>query len=116
MIEKKDCLRESNILKMHKRSSLLVMIIKVFITHLDQNLIVKVMKIKKQQQNNNMETKSPNAFDYLKSLREDAKDLMDEIEDADDDIDKYRLVFIGSNREKFHFNIFRTPLDFLTYL
>ena len=74
------------------------------------------MKIKKQQQNNNMETKSPNVFDYLKSLRQDAKDLMDEIEDADDDIDKYRLVFIGSNREKFHFNIFRTPSDFLTYL
>ena len=34
-----------------------------------------------------------------------AKDLMDEIEDADNDIDKYKLAFIGSNREKFNFHI-----------
>ena len=39
---------------------------------------------------------------------------MDEIEDADDDIDKYKLVFIGSNREKFNFNIFRMPVSFLS--
>ena len=37
---------------------------------------------------------------------------MDEIEEAEDDIDKYKLVFIGSNREKFNFNIFKMPLDF----
>ena len=37
---------------------------------------------------------------------------MDEIEEADDGIDKYKLVFIGSNREKFNFNIFKMPLDF----
>ena len=30
---------------------------------------------------------------------------MDEIEDADNDIDKYKLAFIGSNREKFNFHI-----------
>ena len=41
-------------------------------------------KDKKNQQNNNTQTKSPNLFDYLKSLRQDAKDLMDEIEDADE--------------------------------
>ena len=38
---------------------------------------------------------------------------MDEIEDSGDDIDVYKLVFIGSNREKFNFNIFRKPLNFL---
>ena len=37
---------------------------------------------------------------------------MDEIEDADKNIDIYKLAFIGSNREKFNFNIFRKPLIF----
>ena len=31
---------------------------------------------------------------------------MDEIEDADDDIDDGKLLFIGSNKEKFNFNTF----------
>ena len=39
---------------------------------------------------------------------------MDEIENLDDDIDVYKLVFIGSNREKFNFNICRKPLNFLS--
>ena len=39
---------------------------------------------------------------------------MDEIEDADKDIDICKLVFIGSNKEKFNFNIFRMPLNFLS--
>ena len=39
---------------------------------------------------------------------------MDEIEDADKDIDICKLVFIGSNKEKFSFNIFRMPLNFLS--
>ena len=40
--------------------------------------------------------------------------MIDEIKDADNDIDKNRLVFIGSNRKKFNFNIFRMPLNFLS--
>ena len=40
--------------------------------------------------------------------------VMNEIKDADDDIDKYKLVFIGSNREEFSFNIFRKPLNFIS--
>ena len=66
----------------------------------------------KKQQNNNIDTKPPNVFDYLKSLSQDAKILMDEIEEADDAFDKYKLGFIGSNREQFNFNIFRMPLEF----
>ena len=66
----------------------------------------------KKQQNNNIDTKPPNVFDYLKSLSQDAKILMDEIEEADDAIDKYKLGFNGSNREQFNFNIFRMPLEF----
>ena len=54
-------------------------------------------KYKKNQQNNNIDTKPPNNFNYLKSLSQEAKDLMDEIEDADDDIDDGKLLFIGSN-------------------
>ena len=38
---------------------------------------------------------------------------MDDIEDSDDDIDIYKLAFIGSNKEKFNFNTFDMPLNFL---
>ena len=57
-------------------------------------------KYKKPQQNNNIDTKPPNVFNYLKSLGQDAKDLRDEIKDANDEIDIYELVFIGSNKKK----------------
>ena len=39
---------------------------------------------------------------------------MDEIEDVNNDIDKHKLLFIGSNKEKFNFNTFRIPLNFLS--
>ena len=38
---------------------------------------------------------------------------MDEIEEANDDIDNNKLLFIGSNKEKINFNIFGTPLNLL---
>ena len=50
---------------------------------------------------------------YLKSLSQEAKDLMDEIEDVNNDIDYNKIIFIGSNKEKFNFNIFSMPLNFL---
>ena len=67
----------------------------------------------RKQQNNNIDTKPPNTSHYLKRLSQKAKDSMDEIEDADDDIDDGKLLFIGSNKEKFHFNNFNKPLIFL---
>ena len=70
--------------------------------------------IKKQQSNNNINTKPPNVSNYLKSLSQEAKLLMDEIGDADDDINNNKLLFIGSDKEKFNFNIFSTPLSFLS--
>ena len=39
---------------------------------------------------------------------------MDEIEEVNDDIDIYKLVFTGSNKEKFHLNTFTMPLNFLS--
>ena len=91
------------------------MIMKVFTTHLNQNLMMKMINNKiKNQQNNNIGTKPPNVFNYLKSLSPEAKYLMDEIEDADDDIDYGKLLFIGSNKEKFNFNTFRKPLNFIS--
>ena len=39
---------------------------------------------------------------------------MDEIEDADGDIDDGKLLFIGDNKEKFNFNTFSMPLSFLS--
>ena len=39
---------------------------------------------------------------------------MDEIKDPDKYIDIYQLSFIGSNREKFSFDIFRKPLNFVS--
>ena len=68
----------------------------------------------KKQQTNNIDTKPPNIFNYLKSLSQQAKDLMEEIEDADDDIDYGKLLFIGSNKEKCDFNTFRKPLIFIS--
>ena len=68
----------------------------------------------KNQQNNNIDTKPPNVFNYLKSLSPEAKDLRDEIEDADDDIDYGKLLFIGSNKEEFNFNTFGKPLNFIS--
>ena len=38
---------------------------------------------------------------------------MDEIEDDNDDTDDDKLLFIGSNKEKFNFNTFDMPLNFL---
>ena len=38
---------------------------------------------------------------------------MDEIEETNDDIDYNKLFFVGSNKEKFNFNIFGTLLIFL---
>ena len=67
----------------------------------------------KKQQNKKIDTKPPNVFDYLKSLSQEAKDLMDEIEEENDGIDYNKLSFVGSNREKFNFNTFGTLLNFL---
>ena len=88
---------------------------KVFTTHLDQNLMIKRINIKNNnnKNNNNIDTKPLNVFDYLKSSSQEAKDLVDEIEDPDNDIDINKLVFIGSNKENFNFNTFRMPLSFL---
>ena len=79
-------------------------------------LIIKInRRIKKQQQqNSNIESKPLNVFDYLKSLSQEVKYLMDEIEDADNYTEIHQLVFIGSNKEKFNFNIFKMPLNFLS--
>ena len=65
--------------------------------------MIKMIKIKKQQ-TNNIDTKPPNVFNYLKSLTPETNDLMDEIEDVNNDIDKHKLLFIGSNKEKFKLN------------
>ena len=48
----------------------------------------------KKQQTNIIDTKPSNVFDYLKSLSQEAKDLMDEIEDENDDIDDGKLDFL----------------------
>ena len=70
-----------------------------------------MIKIKKQQ-TNNIDAKPPNVFNYLKSLSQEANDLMDEIEEVNIDIDIHKLLFIGSNKEKINFNTFRMSLNF----
>ena len=39
---------------------------------------------------------------------------MDEIQDTDDDMDNGKVLFIGSNKEKFNFNSFMKPLNFIS--
>ena len=70
-------------------------------------------KYKKTQQNNDIDTKPLNVFSYLKSLSQKAKDLLVEIEDADDNIDDSKLLFIANKRDKFSFNTFRKLLNFI---
>ena len=71
-------------------------------------------KYKIKQQNNNIDTKPSNVFNYLKSLSPEVKDLMNEIEDADDDINNDMFIFIDSNQEKLNFNTFKMPLNFIS--
>ena len=86
-------------LKMRKKNQLEMMIMKVFTTHLDQNLMIKRKNNKLIIQTQNHQISLIN----LESLSLEAKDLMDEIEDDDDDMDINKLAFIGSDREKFNF-------------
>ena len=67
-----------------------------------------------KQQNNNIDSKPLNVYDYLKSLSQEAKDLIDKLKDANDDIDDGKLLFIGSNKERFNFNTFNKPLNFIS--
>ena len=53
-----------------------------------------MINIKKNQQNNNIDTKPPNIVNYLKSLSQEAKNLMNEIEDADEDTDIHKLLLV----------------------
>ena len=62
----------------------------------------------KNQQTNNIDTKPPNVFKYLKSLSQETNDLMDKMEEVNNDIDIHKLAFIGSN-----FTTFSMPLNFL---
>ena len=41
---------------------------------------------------------------------------MDEIKDANDDINDGKLLFVGSNKEKFNFNTFNKPLNFQSFV
>ena len=43
-----------------------MMIMKVFTTHLYQNVMINIINIKK---NNNVDTKPPNVFNYLKTFK-----------------------------------------------
>ena len=70
-------------------------------------------KLKRLKRQKNICSISLIVSNYLKSLSQEAKDFMDEIEDANSDIDCNRLFLIGSKKEKFNFNIFSMPLNFL---
>ena len=95
-----------------------MMIMEVFTTHLNQNLMIIMINIKKNQQNNNIDSKLLNFSNYLKSLSPEAQDLMDKIEDADDDIDDDKLLSIDSNKKNKNFNTikFKAIKCYFSYL
>ena len=68
----------------------------------------------KKQETSNIDTKPLNVFNYLKSLSQETNDLMDEMKEANDDIDIYKLLFIVSHKNKFNFNTFKMPLNVLS--
>ena len=39
--------------------------------------------------------------------------MKDKLRDVEKDLDKEKLIFVGSNWEKFNFSTFKGPLDFL---
>ena len=47
-------------------------------------------------------------------MRQEVKDLIDEIEEANDNIDNGKLIFIGSNKEKYNFSTSKWPLNFIS--
>ena len=72
------------------------------------------MKIRIKKQNKDIGLKTLNNFTYSKSLSQEAKDLIDEIEDVDKDIDIYKLVFIGINKKNIYFeDAIEFPLSYL---
>ena len=89
-----------------------MIIMKVFITHLDQNLMIKMINMKKKK-TNNLDTKPLSVFNYSKNLSQKTNNLMDEIEETNNDIDIHKFAFIGRNKENFNFNVFHMPLNFL---
>ena len=68
----------------------------------------------KKQETSSIDTKPLNVFNYLKSLSQETNDLMDEMKEANDDIDIYKLLFIVSHKNKFNFNTFKMPLNVLS--
>ena len=68
----------------------------------------------KKQKTSSIDTKPLNVFNYLKSLSQETNDLMDEMKEANDDIDIYKLLFIVSHKNKFNFNTFKMPLNVLS--
>ena len=61
-----------------------------------------------------IDSKSINVFDYLKSLSQKEKGLMDEMEEVNQNIDIQKLIFIDSNKKRFNLNIFDMPLTFIS--
>ena len=52
--------------------------------------------------------KNTGCFWLFKDLSQETEDLMIELEDTEDDLDNEKLIFKGSNGEKFNFNTFKT--------
>ena len=75
-------------------------------------MIIKMIKIK----NNKLiiQTQTTKYLQLFNKLSQEAEYLMYEIEEENDDIDIYKLDFVGSDREKFNFNTFKMPLNFLS--
>ena len=67
----------------------------------------------KKQQTNNIDTKPPIIINYLKSLSQETNNLIDEIEDADNDIGGGKLLIVGRNKEIFNFNTFSISFRYL---
>ena len=88
---------------------------KVFTTHLDHNLVVMIIKIRiKEITRQQYRHKTVKDFLLFQKFKWRVKRFDGWNRRVDDDVDKYKLVFIGSNRETFNFNIFNWLLAFLS--
>ena len=78
-----------------------------------EGLFKRLKNIEKAKKTTKLRFNTTNCMKLFKNSKPRGKDLIDEIEDANNDIDYNKRFFIGSNKEKFNCNTFSTQLNFL---
>ena len=71
------------------------------------------MRIKKTTTKQQYRVKTAKCLWLFKKFKSTGN-IEDEIEDANNNVNDGQVLFIGSNKEKFNFNTFNKPLNFIS--